>query len=80
MSKEKTPIERCPNRYCGDSGCIPHGSNEHGWEPEQCEWCYTMKNSYFNATDKEREEFEKREQQYEDACEYEQAQNTIGRF
>ena len=37
----------CPN--CNNTGIIPVGSNEDGWEPSQCEFCYTVPYSKFNA-------------------------------
>jgi hypothetical protein len=39
---------RCPNATCGDTGTIAVGSNAEGWEPEQCEFCYTEPLSVFN--------------------------------
>ena len=32
-------IAKCPNIGCAD-GSIAHGSNETGWEQEQCQFCY----------------------------------------
>lgn len=37
--------ERCPD--CDNSGVIAIGDNEHGWEPCQCEFCYTNEKSIF---------------------------------
>ena len=35
-------IAKCPNIGCVD-GSIAHGSNETGWEQEQCQFCYERK-------------------------------------
>lgn len=41
--------EDCPN--CNNVGYIAHGSNAEGWEQEQCQFCYTVKNSRFNINE-----------------------------
>jgi len=43
-------LVHCPN--CPDQGWYAVGSNEDGWEQVPCEFCYTVKNSYFNAQEK----------------------------
>lgn len=35
--KELLKIAQCPNNC--DDGSIAHGSNETGWEQEQCQFC-----------------------------------------
>ena len=37
--------EDCPD--CNNSGTIAIGDNEHGWEPCQCEFCWTNEKSVF---------------------------------
>ena len=39
--KELLKIAQCPNNC--DDGSIAHGSNETGWEQEQCQFCYERK-------------------------------------
>ena len=39
--EELLKIAQCPNNC--DDGSIAHGSNETGWEQEQCQFCYERK-------------------------------------
>ena len=41
--EELLKIAQCPNNC--DDGSIAHGSNETGWEQEQCQFCYERKQS-----------------------------------
>ncbi len=34
-------VAKCPS--CDGSGIVAVGSNETGWEPEQCQWCSEKK-------------------------------------
>jgi len=41
----------CPNPMCNNSGCYPEGPTDSP-EPVQCEFCYTVPDSLFNAKQK----------------------------
>lgn len=60
MSKDKSTLEHCPDPECGDRGYTVHmqpfATDEDGnvfFEPaqQQCEFCYTNKNSVFNNSE-----------------------------
>ena len=46
----QVPVEDCPNipNGCNNDGCIPNQISEDEWEPQQCEFCYTVPWSRFN--------------------------------
>lgn len=46
----QVPVEDCPDMGwgCNNDGCIPTQVREGEWEPQQCEFCYTVPWSRFN--------------------------------
>jgi hypothetical protein len=45
-------VEKCPNFDCNDSGGYPVPDGYGDWQAEQCEFCWTVKDSFFHVSGK----------------------------